>query len=162
MKVNILIQTAEVGLSEQQCISISRMKELHKAQDRKERMHGAGSCTYKTEQIGEQIGDTVTRVVDKHSAENGGLELFEDEPDGDTLPGFSSEAAENTVGALWDIFRREDVPKLEAYLRKHSKEFRHTYCCPVEKVTFCYLTSLFNSYVLSQRKFCLATKKRKK
>lgn len=41
-----------------------------------------------------------------------------------------------TGGALWDIFRREDTGKLQEYLTKHHREFKHVDTLPVTEVNF--------------------------
>ncbi|PPR92077.1 hypothetical protein GOBAR_AA28603 [Gossypium barbadense] len=56
--------------------------------------------------------------------------------------GRSSETSGNEIeeveahegGAVWDVFRRQDVPKLQDYLKKHFREFRYVHCCPVSQV----------------------------
>lgn len=42
-----------------------------------------------------------------------------------------------TCGAQWDVFRRQDVPRLSEYLRKHSDEFIHKHVSPETYIVPC-------------------------
>ncbi|KAL6555073.1 hypothetical protein OROGR_006331 [Orobanche gracilis] len=46
----------------------------------------------------------------------------------------NTDSDKDETGALWDIFRREDVEKLEEYLFNHYTEFQYPCGCPVDKV----------------------------
>lgn len=141
MQVNILTHTAEVVLSDKQRSAIATLKERHRAQDWKERL-GREELSCPNEKLVHSNGEDmeVLEIADmsKHPSDiDGKIEMSKSDIEGATCPGFSTEQEREEIGsALWDIFRREDVPQLEAYLRKHANEFRHTYCSPVAQVTY--------------------------
>ncbi|XP_054808574.1 lysine-specific demethylase JMJ26-like isoform X2 [Prosopis cineraria] len=103
--VNVLTHTFETPLDADLLATIEDLKEKHLKHDREE-LYGDGQEV-------------------EANVENGKATDFENK-----LIGYDSVEG----GALWDVFRRQDVPKLQEYLKKHFREFRHVNCIPLQQV----------------------------
>jgi lysine-specific demethylase 3 len=137
----VLTHIAKVELKPDGINAIKKLKQEHLKQDKRE------LCLHGDDQDGEtNVGGVLdtspssTNASDKQNS----VRVMENEKglcngkanDDGLSSGSELKEGDSLDGALWDIFRREDVPKLEEYLKKHFREFRHVHCSPLKQVIF--------------------------
>ncbi|KAG5245258.1 lysine-specific demethylase JMJ [Salix suchowensis] len=124
--VNVLTHTAEVSYSDGQLAEIQNLKLVHAKQDQRE--------LFGYDQNVDRVDINKNGGVSGKSTENEEVIQGKTYESGPLNCANEMEWPDALDGAAWDIFRREDVPKLQEYLDKHFKEFRHIHCCPLQKV----------------------------
>ncbi|XP_040366412.1 uncharacterized protein LOC112175955 isoform X1 [Rosa chinensis] len=128
--VNILTHTAEVALTTEQLATIEKLKKKHRAEN--------GDChTSAGNGSGPQQESAIEKLKRKYREQNE-REIFGNcHTSAGSGGGPQDESAEvcEDGGALWDIFRIQDVPQLEKYIHNHVNEFMHVHGNPLQHVT---------------------------
>ncbi|KAH0458478.1 hypothetical protein IEQ34_013793 [Dendrobium chrysotoxum] len=102
--VNVLMHVAEVLPTEEQKCAIEKLKKLQRDQYEREQFNSIHS-----KETGSRMEEIYVNVFPEQRNENDQDDQIQD---GEKI----------------------DVEALKAYLRKHSKESRHTYCSPVHRI----------------------------
>ncbi|KAF2305077.1 hypothetical protein GH714_001623 [Hevea brasiliensis] len=114
--VNILAHTTDVPVSSEQLNYIRKLMKKRKEQNEVSR--AAPNDGQNVEEVG--LHDMITEEM---TSEN--MNFCGKNTDGSDH--FRKQEVAEYCGAQWDVFRRQDIPKLVEYLRRHSNEFTHTY-----------------------------------
>ncbi|KAL7123349.1 hypothetical protein ACP275_01G100300 [Erythranthe tilingii] len=109
--VNVLTHVEAVNVKPEKQDAIRKLREKHAEQDKNEISKAA------------QMASRGEEVI--NAPENG--VRYDDEEKTSKLLEVKDVNNDAESGALWDIFRKQDVPKLEQYIKRHFMEFRHIY-----------------------------------
>jgi lysine-specific demethylase 3 len=166
-QVNVLSHSQAVEFKSEQRTKIEKLRTAYREKVKEEVAKAlAGEISTKTENSGVDTAVRASRTkksssgkqnkrvkkidVDGDANMNGFEDLVNERiRDADVDEGSCSDSLHG--GALWDIYRREDVPKLKEYLIKHVAEFRHFNDKPIDSVSVLLLSVLVYNWFLQSR-----------